>query len=67
MMVGPGTGLAPFIGFIQDRAYHKEAGKDVGKTTLYFGCRKREEDFIYEEHLTKWQVHLDTLRSCIAL
>ncbi|XP_076817473.1 NADPH--cytochrome P450 reductase-like [Clavelina lepadiformis] len=55
MMVGPGTGLAPFIGFIQDRAYHKEAGKDVGKTTLYFGCRKREEDFIYEEHLTKWK------------
>uniref|UniRef100_H2YK30 NADPH--hemoprotein reductase n=1 Tax=Ciona savignyi TaxID=51511 RepID=H2YK30_CIOSA len=53
VMIGPGTG-APFIGFIQDRAYHKEAGKDVGKTILYFGCRKRSEDFIYGDQLDEW-------------
>uniref|UniRef100_H2YK29 NADPH--hemoprotein reductase n=1 Tax=Ciona savignyi TaxID=51511 RepID=H2YK29_CIOSA len=54
VMIGPGTG-APFIGFIQDRAYHKEAGKDVGKTILYFGCRKRSEDFIYGDQLDEWK------------
>nr|CAB3265046.1 NADPH--cytochrome P450 reductase [Phallusia mammillata] len=55
IMVGPGTGLAPFIGFIQDRAFHKRNGKDVGKTILYFGCRKQSEDFIYEELLEDWK------------
>ncbi|XP_078483250.1 NADPH--cytochrome P450 reductase [Ciona intestinalis] len=55
VMIGPGTGLAPFIGFIQDRAYHREQGKDVGKTILYFGCRKRSEDFIYEDMLGQWK------------
>ena len=35
IMVGPGTGLAPFRGFIQDR----DAAGDGGFDELYFGCR----------------------------
>lgn len=53
-MIGPGTGLAPFIGFIQDRAFQVKAGKNVGKNILYFGCRKASEDFIYEDALKQW-------------
>ncbi|XP_060612712.1 NADPH--cytochrome P450 reductase isoform X1 [Anolis sagrei] len=54
LMIGPGTGVAPFIGFIQERGWHKKQGKDVGETVLYYGCRHENEDYLYKEELANF-------------
>lgn len=54
VMIGPGTGLAPFRGFIQDRHIQKQNGKQIGDTVLFFGCRKKNEDYIYEDELSSY-------------
>uniref|UniRef100_A0A671MBY8 NADPH--hemoprotein reductase n=1 Tax=Sinocyclocheilus anshuiensis TaxID=1608454 RepID=A0A671MBY8_9TELE len=55
IMVGPGTGIAPFMGFVQERGWLKEQGKDVGDTVLYYGCRYKKEDFLYQEELEEFE------------
>lgn len=55
IMVGAGTGLAPFRAFIAERAKIKTMGKPVGPMILFFGCRRPEEDFIYREELEKYR------------
>jgi len=53
ILVGPGTGLAPMRGFLQERHARRQNGEKVGKTYLFFGCRG-EHDFIYREELESY-------------
>lgn len=51
IMVGPGTGVAPFRAFLQER---EEQGAD-GRNWLFFGDRRFRSDFLYQAEWLKWR------------
>ncbi|QPC69651.1 hypothetical protein HYE68_000403 [Fusarium pseudograminearum] len=53
IMIGAGTGLAPFRGFILERARLQAVGKPIGKMLLFFGCRSPDEDYLYHDELVE--------------
>ncbi|KAI3530549.1 cytochrome P450 [Colletotrichum filicis] len=53
--VAAGTGLAPFRGFIQERATMLAAGRTLAPALLFFGCRSPEEDDLYRDEFDKWE------------
>ncbi len=50
ILIGPGTGIAPYRAFIQERI----AKGSTGKNWLFFGERNRTTDYLYEEELERW-------------
>jgi len=51
IMVGPGTGIAPFRAFLEER----EVTGAKGKNWLFFGDQKKAHDFLYEKQFTDMQ------------
>ncbi|XP_060594774.1 NADPH oxidoreductase A-like [Ruditapes philippinarum] len=61
ILIGPGTGIAPFIAFIQER----EMEASSAATWLYFGCRHKDKDYLYKSQLEKWNLD-GTIRLSVA-
>ncbi|KAF7296471.1 NADPH--cytochrome P450 reductase [Mycena chlorophos] len=68
IMIGPGTGVAPFRGFVQERVAlarrtieknGPDALADWGQISLFYGCRKSTEDFLYKD---EWPEYAEELK-----
>ncbi|TKA70755.1 hypothetical protein B0A55_08835 [Friedmanniomyces simplex] len=54
IMFGAGTGIAPFRGFIQERAELLKAGRKLAPAILFMGCRAASADRLYATELDEW-------------
>lgn len=54
ILVGPGTGFAPFRGFLQERAAQKAKGVPVGPIHLFFGSKHPDHDWLCRDEMESW-------------
>ncbi|KAI0284004.1 NADPH-dependent cytochrome P450 oxidoreductase [Russula aff. rugulosa BPL654] len=78
IMIGPGTGVAPFRGFVQERVAlarrsieknGPDALNDWGNIFLFYGCRRSNEDYLYKEEWPEYTRELQgkfTMRSAFS-
>ncbi|KAJ9564455.1 hypothetical protein OSB04_000421 [Centaurea solstitialis] len=50
ILIGPGTGCAPFRGFVEERAFRdRESSTPTAPILFFFGCRNEHNDFLYKD------------------
>ena len=54
ILVGPGTGFAPFRGFLQERSAQRAKGLSVGPIHLFFGSKHPEHDWLCRDEMEGW-------------
>ncbi|KAK3352503.1 putative bifunctional P-450:NADPH-P450 reductase [Lasiosphaeria hispida] len=54
VLIAAGAGLAPFRGFVQERAAQIAAGRTLAEAFLFFGCRSETDD-LYREEFDRWE------------
>lgn len=55
IMIAAGTGIAPFRGFIQERAAQLAAGRTLAPALLFYGCHAPDSDLLYADLLKRWE------------
>ncbi|MBY0329999.1 MAG: sulfite reductase subunit alpha [Acetobacteraceae bacterium] len=55
IMIGPGTGIAPFRAFLQHRAAAGAQGAKPGRSWLFFGDQRGATDFLFGPEIEAWR------------
>lgn len=55
VLIGPGTGIAPFIGFLEHRQMQRAHGHKLGPIHVYYGYRDRYKDYLFREELQQFE------------
>jgi cytochrome P450/NADPH-cytochrome P450 reductase len=55
ILIGPGTGFAPFRGFLEERAAQRARGIATGPIHLFFGCKHPDHDWLCRAEMEAWQ------------
>ncbi|MET8136509.1 cytochrome P450 [Streptomyces sp. NPDC006290] len=55
ILIGPGTGIAPLRGFLEERARQHANGTQVGLSQVFVGCRHPEHDYFYKQEMQDWE------------
>ncbi|MFL6622238.1 MAG: bifunctional cytochrome P450/NADPH--P450 reductase [Sulfurifustis sp.] len=55
ILIGPGTGIAPFRGFLEERAALHASGTKVATSLLFYGCRHPRHDWFYDREMRQWE------------
>jgi cytochrome P450 / NADPH-cytochrome P450 reductase len=58
MVVGPGTGIAPFISFLEEReaiSVEQSVTMSRHKHLVFFGCRNKEKDWLHKDIMSRMQ------------
>ncbi|MEV1170371.1 cytochrome P450 [Nonomuraea sp. NPDC049784] len=55
ILIGPGTGIAPLRGFLEERAWQHANGTKVGLSQVFVGCRHPEHDYFYRHEMQAWK------------
>lgn len=65
IMIATGTGVAPFMGFLEERQMLMESTQsEMGEAWLFFGCRNPDLDYLYEGELGQYE-DSNVLNKCI--
>lgn len=82
IMIGPGTGVAPFMGFLEHRAEQRKIKKRLvnigtgsrqhlddlfGDMWLFYGCRHREKDWLFKEQMEEYKREGVLTELCLAV
>jgi cytochrome P450/NADPH-cytochrome P450 reductase len=52
-----GTGLAPFLAFLEERSIQAKSGLKLAPAHLFIGCRHPERDALLKKELTQWETN----------
>lgn len=55
IMICAGTGIAPFRGFVQERAMQIQAGRKLAPAYLFVGCAHPDQDRLFWDEFSRWQ------------